>query len=44
MNQVKRYDEIYPYLKDGVLLNEATVPEDWKDLMAMAQAESFAAA
>lgn len=44
MNQVKRYDEIYPYLTEGALLNETTIPEDWKDLMAMAQADSFAAA
>lgn len=41
MNQIKRYDEIYPYLAEGCLLKENTTPEAWKDLLAMAQADSF---
>jgi len=41
MNQVKRYDEIYPYLVEGCLLQNATTPEDWRELVGMAQAESF---
>jgi glutamate synthase domain-containing protein 2 len=39
MNQVKRYDEIYPYLADGCLLQAATTPEDWKEMMELAHAE-----
>jgi glutamate synthase domain-containing protein 2 len=41
MNQVKRYDEIYPYLTDGVLLSGNTLPEDWQELMSMSSADSF---
>lgn len=41
MIETKRYDEIFPYLEKGCLLNEATVPEkylrDWK----MADVDSF---
>jgi glutamate synthase domain-containing protein 2 len=44
MNQVKRYDEIYPYLEPGCLLSELTAPEDWRELLAMAQPNTFAAA
>lgn len=36
MNQVRRYDEIYPYIAEGCLLQEATTPEDWKEMTAMA--------
>jgi glutamate synthase domain-containing protein 2 len=41
MNQVRRYDEIYPYLPEGCLLKAETTPDDWRDLVAMARAESF---
>jgi glutamate synthase domain-containing protein 2 len=41
MNQVKGYEEIYPYLAVGCLLNEATTPEDWKDVVKMAGADTF---
>lgn len=41
MNQVKRYDEIYPYIPEGCLLQAATIPDDWKELIAMAQPDSF---
>lgn len=44
MNQVKRYDEIYPYLAEGCLLQETSTPEDWRELVAIARAESFDAA
>jgi glutamate synthase domain-containing protein 2 len=43
MNQVKGYEEIYPYLETGCLLNIATTPEDWKDVVEMASSESFSA-
>ncbi len=42
MDQVKRYDEIYPYLAEGCLLQDATTPDDWLELVSMAQAQSFA--
>jgi glutamate synthase domain-containing protein 2 len=38
----KRYDEMYPYLKVGCLLNVATIPSNWKPYMDEAEAESFA--
>ncbi len=41
MNQVKSYHEIYPYLPDGALLHTDTTPEDWKDMVAMANIERF---
>ncbi len=41
MNQVKRYDEIYPYLSDGSLLSNSSLPEDWQALVNMSQASSF---
>ena len=40
-NQSMRYDEIYPYLTKGCLLQSATIPESWKYDMALASAESF---
>ncbi len=42
MNQVKRYDEIYPYLSEGCLLQDSTTPEDWREMVNMANPESFA--
>ncbi len=41
MNQVKRYDEIYPYLPEACLLQPETTPNDWKDMMEMASAEAW---
>lgn len=41
MNQVKRYDEVYPILAEGCLLNSDTCPEEYKDLLAMSSAKSF---
>jgi hypothetical protein len=41
MNQVKRYDKIYPYLTDGLLLSGNILPEDWQELMSMSSADSF---
>lgn len=41
MNQVKSYDEIYPYLEAGCLLQDSTTPEDWRAILAMARAETF---
>lgn len=41
MKEILRYDEIYPYLKKGCLLQEETVPSNWKPYWQMASAESF---
>ena len=38
----KRYDELYPYLKQGCLLNEITIPTAWKPYMNEANAYTFA--
>jgi glutamate synthase domain-containing protein 2 len=43
-NQTQRYDQIYPYLSVGCLLSPDSVPGEYRDLMAMAQANSFAIA
>jgi hypothetical protein len=43
MNQVKRYDEIYPELVQGCLLLPETTPSDWKDLLLMASSDTFTA-
>ncbi len=43
MNQVKGYEDIYPALPDSCLLDPATAPDDWKEVLAMAQAEGFQA-
>jgi len=40
-NDIKRYDEIYPYLTPGCLLNEATIPAEWQVRMSEARADSF---
>ena len=39
-NLVQRYDEIYPYLKEGCLMN-GNIPKDYERLMQMATADSF---
>ena len=41
MDKTMRYDEIYPYLDRGCLLNEASIPSDWKKDMAMSDSEHF---
>ncbi len=42
-NDIKRYDQIYPYLSPGCLLNENTAPAEWKTHLAEASADSFKA-
>lgn len=37
----KRYDELYPYLKRGCLLQESTIPPQWRAYMTEANAHSF---
>lgn len=44
MNQIRRYDEIYPTLEPGCLLHEKTWPAEAADLMKMTKAETFALA
>ena len=39
--EILRYDEIYPYLEKGCLLQEETIPSNWKPYWNMASAESF---
>ncbi|OQW65055.1 MAG: FMN-binding glutamate synthase family protein [Proteobacteria bacterium ST_bin11] len=41
MNQIKSYEEIFPTLADGCLLNEADIPLDYAAYMKRASAESF---
>ncbi len=41
MNLVKRYDEIYPYVPQGSLLDPETWPLEYVELMKHASAESF---
>jgi len=41
MKEIRRYDEIYPYLKRGCLLNVETCPEEYRSYLEMASAESF---
>jgi len=40
-NEVRRFDEIYPYIPESCLLTPESVPEDWKSILAMADASSF---
>ncbi len=42
-NDIKRYDEIYPYLTPRCLLDENAMPNTWKVQMAEARADSFRA-
>ena len=42
MKEIRRYDEIYPYLPVGCLLEETTAPSNWRPYLNMASAESFA--
>jgi hypothetical protein len=41
MSEVRRYDELFPPIPVGCLLDEATVPTNWKRDMAEASAERF---
>ena len=41
MNEIRRYDELFPYLTPGCLLEEATTPDSWKKFIAEANAHSF---
>ena len=40
-SNIRRFDELFPYLKQGSLLNEATIPPSWKPYMDEAEAQSF---
>jgi hypothetical protein len=41
MNMVKTYEEIYPTLPEGCLLEGGDTPFDYEDYMKRASAESF---
>lgn len=41
MNTNQRYDEIFPYIPKGCLLDEDLIPESWKGDMAQASEQSF---
>ena len=41
MNKHQRYDQIYPYIHQGCLLSEDTIPEDWKFDMSLADPDTF---
>ena len=41
MKEIRRYDEIYPYLPVGCSLEETNAPSNWKPYLKMAVAESF---
>ncbi len=41
MNMVKRYDEIYPNMPVGALLNPDTYPVEYVDIMGMASVDRF---
>lgn len=41
MNQTQRYDEIYPEIPNACLLDDKTVPDNWKALMKKANPEKF---
>lgn len=41
MNTNQRYDEIYAYVPKGCLLDEDLIPESWKGVMSLADANSF---
>jgi hypothetical protein len=38
---VKTYDEIFPYITEGCLLEAESVPDIWKEEWTMAEAETF---
>lgn len=41
-NKSNRYDQLFPYITEGCLLDSATVPADWAEDFARADANSFA--
>lgn len=41
MNQHQRYDEIYPYIPNGCLLKDSTVPDQWRHDMALSSTDQF---
>jgi glutamate synthase domain-containing protein 2 len=41
MNQSQKYVEIYPYITEGCLLHEASVPDQWKLDWSVADPDSF---
>ena len=41
MNRTETYEDVYPYITEGCLLNKETIPEGWKRDMGMASADSF---
>lgn len=43
MQTVKRYDEIYPYISKGCILNESTCPAKYRHYMIGSTADSFQA-
>ena len=40
-SETKRYDQIYPYLMQGALLNASTIPQEWKAAMDRSSPEEF---
>lgn len=41
MNRHETYEDVYPYITEGCLLNKESIPEKWKRDMGMASAKSF---
>ena len=41
MNRHETYEDVYPYITEGCLLSEESIPEGWERDMGMASAESF---
>jgi len=41
MNRHETYEDVYPYILEGCLLNSETYPEGWERDMGMASADSF---
>lgn len=41
MNRHETYEDVYPYITEGCLLNKETIPESWQRDMGMATVNSF---
>jgi glutamate synthase domain-containing protein 2 len=41
MNRHETYEDVYPYITEGCLLNHETIPEGWERDMGMASPKSF---
>ncbi len=41
LNEIRRYDQLFPYLEKGCLLKEESVPSDWKLVWGEASADRF---